>query len=406
MNILRDFTKYQRAKTQGVHMMKNNNKKKTSVGQYLSIILFMIFGGVCGWLMTSYVINGNADTLSERFLYMIAMLVFMYMAVYFQIIIHEAGHLIFGLLTGYGFASFRIMSFMWVKENGRLKFSRLAVNGTAGQCIMTPPSFNDGNIPVALYNLGGVLMNIITGILFLGFYYVFGQSKYLSGAMLLLSVGGFIIAFMNGLPLNMGAVNNDGHNLLSILRSPKAVRAFWVQLKVSEQGLKGLRLKEMPAEWFAIPDDEEMKNSIIAVMGVFACNRLMDEGRFDEADSLMSHILEIDSGVMGLHRSMLMCDRIYCELITSNRSDILTKMLTKQQLQFMKAMKKFPSILRTEYAYALIAENDAEKAEKIKGVFDKCAKDYAYPGDIVSERVLMDIALEKYSEKGAVDFLR
>ena len=31
-------------------------------------------------------------------------------------VIHEGGHLVFGLLTGYKFSSFRIMSFMWVKE--------------------------------------------------------------------------------------------------------------------------------------------------------------------------------------------------------------------------------------------------------------------------------------------------
>ena len=32
-----------------------------------------------------------------------------------------------------------------------------------------------------------------------------------------------------------------------------------------------------------------------------------------------------------------------------------------------KKMKTFPSILRTEYAYALLAEKDLAKAEKIKG---------------------------------------
>ena len=240
-------------------------------------------------------------------------------------------------------------------------------------------------------------MNIFTGIMFLIFYYASGQSKYLSGAMLMLSVCGFIVAFMNGMPMNMGSVNNDGYNLLSVLRSPKALRAFWVQLKASEQSLRGLRLKDMPAEWFAVPGDEDMKNSIIAAIGVFACNRLMDEGRFDEADSLMSHFLEADNGIVGLHRNMLICDRIYCELIASNRSSVLYKMLTKQQMQFMKAMRKLASILRTQYAYALLSENDAAKAENIKAAFDKCAKDYAYPADIVSERELMDIAWEKYS---------
>ncbi len=100
---------------------------------------------------------------------------------------------------------------------------------------------------------------------------------------------------------------------------------------------------------------------------------------------------------------MLICDRIYYELITSNRGDILTKMLTKQQIQLMKAMKKLLSILRTEYSYALTAENDTAKVENIKYRFDKCSEDYAYPGDIISERELMDIAWEKFCAKNGTN---
>ena len=56
----------------------------------------------------------------------------------------------------------------------------------------------------------------------------------------------------------------------------------------------------------------------------------------------------------------------------------------------MKSMKKFPSVLRTWYAYALLAERDGEKARKIKDQFEKCAKSYPYPSDIASERELME----------------
>ena len=39
-------------------------------------------------------------------------------------------------------------------------------------------------------------------------------------------------------------------------------------MKISEQIAKGLRLKEMPEEWFGIPEDDEMQNSMTA-MAVF-----------------------------------------------------------------------------------------------------------------------------------------
>ena len=53
-----------------------------------------------------------------------------------QVIIHEAGHLVFGLLSGYKFISFRVFDFKIIKDgNGKLKirFERLA--GTGGQCL-------------------------------------------------------------------------------------------------------------------------------------------------------------------------------------------------------------------------------------------------------------------------------
>ena len=111
----------------------------------------------------------------------------------------------------------------------------------------------------------------------------------------------------------------------------------------------------------------------------------------------MAHLLEIDSGMVGLHRNLMICDRIYCELIGENRKELLDGLLTKEQKKFMKAMKSFPSVIRTEYAYARLFEKDTAKADAMKLKFEKCAKTYPYPNDIQSERELMEIADNKVS---------
>ena len=67
-------------------------------------------------------------------------------------------------------------------------------------------------------------------------------------------------------------------------------------------------------------------------------------------------------------------------------------MMSKAQNRFMKAMKSFPSVIRTEYALALLFEKDTQKAEAIKNTFEKVAKTYPYSQDIESERELMRIA--------------
>lgn len=377
-------------------MSKIVKKKKLVWQQYIGTAFMMLIGAICGVVMISYLDKSTADTpLYQELLSLVGLFLGMYVALFFHMIVHEAGHLVFGLLTGYEFSSFRVASFMWLKKNGKLKLKRLSIAGTGGQCLMTPPDMKDGKIPLVLYNLGGSFINIILGTLFLVGYLLCSDIPFLSPLLLIFAIVGFMSAMMNGIPMRMGTVDNDGYNAFALSRNKEAVEAFWVQLKVNEQCSKGVRLKDMPSKWFAVPTDEAMKNSMVATHGVLACNRLMDEERFEEADALMAHLLEIESGIVGLHHDLLMCDRIYVELIGENRREVIQNMLTKEQKKFMKAMRRFPSVLRTEYALALLFENDTVKTEKVQKEFDKIAKTYPYPHEIESERDLMIIANDK-----------
>jgi hypothetical protein len=148
----------------------------------------------------------------------------------------------------------------------------------------------------------------------------------------------------------------------------------------------------MPDEWFVVPSEEAMENSITASIGVLACSRLMDQMKFSEAEPLIEELLNMNTGIVGLHRNLLVVDQIYCELVGENRGDILEHFLDKEQKKFMKVMKKFPSVLRTEYVYALLSKRDDALADKIKSDFDKISKNYPYPSEILSERGLIRFA--------------
>ena len=137
-----------------------------------------------------------------------------------------------------------------------------------------------------------------------------------------------------------------------------------------------------------------MKNGITSSLGAVVCSRLMEQGRFEEADALMERLLSQNNGIPGVLRKMLVCDRIYVELIRENRPEALEALRTKDQLKFMKSMKKYPSVLRTEYAYALLAEKDPEKAQTVMEAFEKAARTYPNPNDITIERELMETAKE------------
>ena len=250
-------------------------------------------------------------------------------------------------------------------------------------------------MPVMLYNFGGAIINLATAVLCVGLSFLCSARSLGWTILMIFAVIGLAFALINGLPIKMGPVNNDGKNALELSRSEEATRAFWIQMKVNEQIAKGLRLKDMPDEWFKVPSDESMKNGIIATTGVLACNRLMDQQRFDEADMLMKRLLAQQNGIIGLYRNLMVCDQMYVEMISENRKEILDEMRTRDQLRGMKAMKKYPSVLRTEYVYALLVEQNPKKAEKLMAQFRQCAKSYPYPSEIEGERQLMVLAAAK-----------
>ena len=201
-------------------------------------------------------------------------------------------------------------------------------------------------------------------------------------------------ALLNGLPLRVGPVDNDGRNILSIRRSPAARRAFWLQMKVNAQQAAGVRLRDMPEDWFSVPGDETPENSILAAVPVNRASRLMDAQRFEEAAALQDRLLAQED-LAGIYRGLLSCDRIFCELLGEGREETLAALMTKQQAKFMKSMKSYPSVLRTLLALALLRDQDASAAEKLRASFDKVARSYPYPTDIESERELIALAEEK-----------
>lgn len=381
--------------------MAKKEKKKTQWGLWIGTVLMMLGGAFCGVSIALFLDARAGDGWSpgEKLLWLVPMLLGIYVCLFVQLVIHEAGHLVFGLLTGYRFSSFRIGSFIWVRDGERVRFKRLSIAGTGGQCLMEPPAFENGHFPFVLYNLGGSLMNIASSLLFLLLYILAGNKSVLGILSLMTAELGFALAVMNGIPMRMGMVDNDGYNALSLGKDPAARKAFWLQMRINEQATQGVRLKDMPEEWFPQPEDGELKNSMMAAIAVFRCNRLVDAHRFAEADGVMAHLMDTSTSIAGLHRNLMLCDRIYIELLGENRPDVVAGMRTKELEKFLESMKSFPSVIRTQYVYALLGEQDSEKAGKWKMQFEKTARTHPYPSDIQSERELMELADQKAAER-------
>ena len=170
--------------------------KKKIINGLLQILGIMIVGGIIGYAVGKIA----GDTLSRVdkpniILFLITGII----AFVLHIIVHEAGHLFFGLLSGYKFISFRVFDFKIMKdENGKFKIRYERLAGTGGQCLMRAPEYIEGKFKYKLYLLGGVTFNLVFSIVFwlvLPSYYT-----------LLFALIGFALAFLNLIPMGF----NDG----------------------------------------------------------------------------------------------------------------------------------------------------------------------------------------------------
>ncbi|MBQ8518802.1 MAG: hypothetical protein IJ455_04235 [Agathobacter sp.] len=367
----------------------SSKKQKKNLGQIIFIIFMLLAGMVCGVVVGEFISSAEEHG-KATWEYLLLLVVAIYVAMFIQIVVHETGHLAFGLATGYQFSSFRIGSLMVLKENGKIKLRKFSIAGTGGQCLMSPPDLVDGQMPVVLYNLGGCIFNLIVSAMFAvtAFFKQDSPEEFIFYVCIV--VIGLAFALSNGIPMQVGMISNDGMNALSLGKNPVALKAFWTQLKVNEQIGKGKRLKEMPAQWFEVPTDEEMKNGLVAAIAVFHANWLMDQLKLEEAAAYIKQLLSKKTGILGLHRSLLINDRIYCELVVERNISEAIYLHDKAYEKFLEQMKNTPSIIRSEYAYALIAEKDEEKAQNLLKSFEKVAKTYPYPSEIEGERELIE----------------
>lgn len=362
-------------------------KQKIPLKKYLAGAAGFLLGGLLGYSLCAYIL-GDGTVNVHPFL----LLLLFAAAVYVQIILHEGGHLVFGLLSGYQFASFRIGSLMLMKDSQGFHWKRFTLAGTGGQCLLIPPEPVEGMIPVLSYNLGGPLMNLITGGLFLLLWAFLPMTGIWKVSCLLLGVIGVVFGLMNGIPIHTSTIDNDGMNAFSLRKDPKANRALRIQLLINGKTTQGLRLKDMEESWFEIPEAEDMKNPLISALAVFAENRLMDQMRIPEAMELAERLLSPPIGLVGIYRYHLTCDLIFGKLLRGEDPKTVDDLLSKELQSYMKQMKKFPAILRTQYVLALKKDGDPGKAEKIRRTFEKVARSYPYAGDIASDRELMDLA--------------
>lgn len=378
-------------------LFMSTKQKKIKFNGLMVLALYALLGGVCGFLLMWYIDSALSDgeTLGKVFFAMILMIVWMYVSIFASTILHELGHLVFGLLTGYKFLSYRIGKFMFTKIDGKIKLKTFNIPGTGGQCIMAPPEIDNDEYPFVLYNLGGVIMNFIVA-LFCFICYLCIHNMLASASLLMLAMVNVFVGVMNGIPVQITGINNDGMNTRILKHDKKSLDSFILQLRIAQSQSQDVRLADMPNEWFE--NLQGNNNTITSAINVFYCQRLVDMKDFENAIDEIEILLK-DDNVLDMYKKILVCELIYCKLVVNRDKESVRALLSTQQKRFMQLMSMSTSVKRCEYTIALLHDDNIKQANKILGEFEKLTKKYPYKAEIESDRELIDIAQRTYEYK-------
>ncbi len=383
--------------------MNKQAKFRTLLTQFFYLALFFTTALLTGFLIGIYnsicIDYGHIENGNNMF-YIYGLAVYL-VAVYLQMMIHECGHLVFGLISGYRFVSIRFASFMLTKINGKFKLKRYTLAGTGGQCIMVPPDSADADIPVTLYNLGGCFANLISALLFIALWFCTGN-PFISFFLIAAALWGLSSALQNGIPMTLPAISNDGKNVIIMRKNKTARRSFILSVKIIEALTNGIRIKDLPEELFESEKDDIVSDHLSVSILISRCDRLIDEHRFAEAKEELIKILELPNCQLnGVTRAMLVHNLICCEAFGANNEDIYKKYITEEHVKLSKTLAKNIGTIRTKYVQSVLITPNAAEAQKELKLFKALQTTYPFSADYESELELIELADKLAQERQA-----
>ena len=379
---------------------------KIKLGSAACLALSLLMGGVFGYLWARSMSQIIADTkgLGMVLILLGTVLLGLFLVVYAQTIIHEAGHLLAGWLSGYRFISFRIHSRILVRENGRLKWKRYRLAGTGGQCLMMPPEWQDGKFPCVFYNLGGAAANLAVAAVCFLFSWLCRPAGipwlFWTGAV----VVGIGFAILNGVPMYAGGIVNDGMNALYCFRDRQSRYGFWLTLRANGAESAGTRVGKLPEEWFALPKDLDYSSPLITGIALLAMAYWHDRLDLDRASQVCGFILGYGEDLLPLYRNELRCEELFYAVMLDCPEERLRSMYTKKLEKYIKATGSNIARCRLMYAWELLVEKNQKAAEGWLEKFERAAAVFPYQVEVENEREwLARIRRQAAAESGCPD---
>lgn len=309
-----------------------------------------------------------------------------------QFALHEVGHLLFGLASGYKFSSIRIYKYAIVKDDSGFHIKKFNIQGTGGQCIMALPEDTDpSRVPFFWYNAGGIIVNILLFAISMIVLSYCDLGMVAESFFIMLAFTGAFIALTNGVPLSFNGLCNDGRNILLLMRNKRSRRFFLRMMQVASELSRGKRLKDMLREWFEDIPVDSPKDYFLLTNRINYAALLEDSGRFDEARRVYEEISSFGNDLPGMIKLEIGADHILMELLTTARHDIVEAIYDKSLQAYINSSYKYSPIKTVAlYALALHHDNDPVRAKQMLDELESHREDYLMPGEYLTAIYLVE----------------
>lgn len=362
----------------------------TNLWYYIKRAYKILIHIISGIMMVLYLLKGELTSMRVIACSLVFFLA-MHASYWLQIILHELGRFVCGLLSGYRFGYLQLFGFRLQKINGQLSTKRKHDKDPV-HYLLAPPETDFKNFPVRLYFLGGFIANILFILIFLGAAFRFpGMSlpRFLFLQYVFISIP-YVLIY--GMPIQLSGARTETYNALTIPTDYRSRCAYFIPRLISYHMLNGIRLRDMPEEWFYLPTREEMFSVMHSRLASYYVDWLIEKGRYTEADAVIDSIYSLeDYRIKNIFTTLLFLNKIFLILVHTKKYEQMKTYLSDAQKKRMVRFGSELSVKRTQYIIALLYEKDMEKAAYLKSVF-LASKSQFYPTEYESELELIEIA--------------
>jgi tetratricopeptide (TPR) repeat protein len=325
-----------------------------------------------------------------KIMILIYLLILFIICVYVHVFIHEAGHLLFGICTGYKFSSFRIGTYLFIKKKDNISINKYKLAGTLGQCLLTPPEYNNGDMPCILYNIGGLVFSAIATILSAVAWFLLPDINYVKAFITLFFTIGIAFLLMNAIPMNIEGNSNDAQNIKDLLKNPYAKREMYVELTIISNWVKGIQLKDMEDSLFLMPEQADLSDRFNAQIYRFIAMRHLNNQDFIQAKKCFQEILNHKPPISNYELQSIQGNLLFLAMLLDCNSQKDEAAYSDEIAKCLKRIANSVEGYKVAYAYTLLIEKNLEKATEIKNNAKMCLASYALQGEAIAEMDLIN----------------